>query len=45
MSLSKLFLALYEFIKAVSDTVFDKIDAVYHGKPSVFIKDVSACDG
>ena len=31
----------FEFIKAVSDTVFDMINAVYHDKPLIFIKVVS----
>ena len=28
----------FEFIKAVSDTVLDAINAVYHDKPLVFIR-------
>ena len=27
----------FEFIKAVSDTVFEMINAVYHDKPLIFI--------
>ena len=34
-------LSTFEFIKAVSDTVFDMINAVYHDKLLVFIKPVS----
>ena len=29
---------MFEFIKAVSDTVFDMINAVYHDKPLIFIR-------
>ena len=28
------------YIKAVSDTVFDLINAVYHDKPLMFIRDI-----
>ena len=29
---------IFEFIKAVSDTVLDMINAVYHDKPLIFIR-------
>ena len=29
---------MFELIKAVSDTVFDMINAVDHGKPLIFIR-------
>ena len=29
---------MYEFIKAVSDTVFDMINAAYYDKPLIFIR-------
>ena len=31
---------MFMFIKAVSDTAFDMINAVYHDKPLIFIKAV-----
>ena len=31
-------LKVFELIKAVSDSVFDMINAVYHDKPSIFIR-------
>ena len=38
LSLSRLFLKLYEFIKAVSDTVFDMINSAYYDKPLIFLE-------
>ena len=29
---------MFEFIKAVSDTVFDMINTFYHDKPLIFIE-------
>ena len=31
---------MFEFIEAVSDTVFDMINAVNHDKPLILIKDI-----
>ena len=34
-------MSTFKFIKAVSGTVFDMINAVYHDKPLIFIKGIS----